>query len=213
MPLGAAGRALRPLHRRRARDDAQQPDDRAPPRPLPRPHARATQVVDATRAIAILQKEHGERGERRLARWKYTIRRLGVDCVKAELRGALRHRARGGGARAAPADAAPPRLARAARRRELVRALRRERPPQGRAAPGRARGGARASAPGVRLTPQQDLLLCDVARPRRARARSSTSSAWRAPSRSRSCARTRWRARRKPTCGLAMTDAEGILPA
>jgi sulfite reductase (ferredoxin) len=44
------------------------------------------QVVDATRAIALLQKEHGERGDRRMARWKYTIRRLGLERVKAELR-------------------------------------------------------------------------------------------------------------------------------
>ena len=44
------------------------------------------QVVDATRAIAILQKEHGDRGDRRMARWKYTIRRLGVDAVKQALR-------------------------------------------------------------------------------------------------------------------------------
>src|SRR5262249_4227826 len=44
------------------------------------------QVVDATRAIAILQKEHGERGDRRMARWKYTIRRLGTDEVKRQLR-------------------------------------------------------------------------------------------------------------------------------
>ena len=44
------------------------------------------QVVDATRAIAILQKEHGDRGDRRMARWKYTIRRLGLEFVKRELR-------------------------------------------------------------------------------------------------------------------------------
>src|SRR5262245_53202767 len=44
------------------------------------------QVVEATRAIAILQKEHGDRGDRRMARWKYTIRRLGLDFVKRELR-------------------------------------------------------------------------------------------------------------------------------
>ena len=45
------------------------------------------QVVAAARAIAILQKEHGERKERRQARWKYTIRRIGLDYVKAALRG------------------------------------------------------------------------------------------------------------------------------
>ena len=44
------------------------------------------QVIDAVRAIATLQKEHGERRDRRLARWKYTIRRLGLERVKRELR-------------------------------------------------------------------------------------------------------------------------------
>src|SRR4029453_14109268 len=44
------------------------------------------QVVDAVRAIAILQRDHGERRDRKLARWKYTIRRLGLDAVKKALR-------------------------------------------------------------------------------------------------------------------------------
>jgi sulfite reductase beta subunit-like hemoprotein len=45
-----------------------------------------SQVVEAARAIAILQKENGERADRRMARWKYTIRRMGVDAVKQALR-------------------------------------------------------------------------------------------------------------------------------
>ncbi len=44
------------------------------------------QVVDVVRSIAILQKENGERKDRRQARWKYTIRRMGVDAVKSALR-------------------------------------------------------------------------------------------------------------------------------
>jgi sulfite reductase (ferredoxin) len=44
------------------------------------------QVIDTVRAIATIQREHGERRNRRAARWKYTIRRLGVDAVKATLR-------------------------------------------------------------------------------------------------------------------------------
>jgi sulfite reductase (ferredoxin) len=45
-----------------------------------------SQVVEATRAVAILQKENGERADRRQARLKYTIRRMGVDAFKRELR-------------------------------------------------------------------------------------------------------------------------------
>jgi sulfite reductase (ferredoxin) len=44
------------------------------------------QVLDAVRAIMTMQREHGERKNRRAARWKYTLRRLGVDRVKRELR-------------------------------------------------------------------------------------------------------------------------------
>jgi sulfite reductase (ferredoxin) len=44
------------------------------------------QVVDTVRAIATIQREHGERRNRRAARWKYTIRRIGLEAVKATLR-------------------------------------------------------------------------------------------------------------------------------
>src|SRR5271169_7092947 len=48
------------------------------------------QVVDAVRAIATIQREHGERRNRRAARWKYTIRRIGVDAVTRVLRDRFR---------------------------------------------------------------------------------------------------------------------------
>jgi sulfite reductase beta subunit-like hemoprotein len=47
---------------------------------------RRAQIVDAVRAIVTLQRDHGERKNRRAARWKYTIRRLGLEQVKSELR-------------------------------------------------------------------------------------------------------------------------------
>ena len=50
------------------------------------------QVVDAVRAIVTIQREHGERRNRRAARWKYTIRRLGVDAVKQSCANALESR-------------------------------------------------------------------------------------------------------------------------
>src|SRR5208282_2543229 len=45
------------------------------------------QVLDTVRAIATMQREHGERRNRRAARWKYTIRRIGLATVKETLRG------------------------------------------------------------------------------------------------------------------------------
>jgi sulfite reductase (ferredoxin) len=44
------------------------------------------QVLEAVRAIVTMQREEGERKNRRAARWKYTIRRLGVERVKNQLR-------------------------------------------------------------------------------------------------------------------------------
>ena len=44
------------------------------------------QVIDTVRAIATIQREQGERRNRRAARWKYTIRRIGVAAVKETLR-------------------------------------------------------------------------------------------------------------------------------
>jgi sulfite reductase beta subunit-like hemoprotein len=44
------------------------------------------QILDSVRAIVELQREHGERKNRRAARWKYTMRRLGLDSVKHSLR-------------------------------------------------------------------------------------------------------------------------------
>jgi sulfite reductase (ferredoxin) len=43
------------------------------------------QVLDTVRAIATMQREHGERRNRRAARWKYTIRRIGLDAIKEAL--------------------------------------------------------------------------------------------------------------------------------
>src|SRR5258708_11070390 len=42
-------------------------------------------VLDTVRAIATMQREHGQRRNRRAARWKYTIRRIGLAAVKETL--------------------------------------------------------------------------------------------------------------------------------
>jgi sulfite reductase beta subunit-like hemoprotein len=44
------------------------------------------QILDTVRAMVTMQREQGERKNRRAARWKYTMRRLGVAHVKRELR-------------------------------------------------------------------------------------------------------------------------------
>lgn len=172
------------------------------------------QVVATVRAIAILQRDHGERKNRRAARWKYTLRRLGVETVQRELRETF-----GIQLKDARPVAIPPnrfflgwnREAGANERYWLGVAV----------LSGRLKDGQRAAVRevvaelgcGVRLTPNQDLLLCHVAAGARARVE-EIFAAHRAPldaplpiARSQALA-----CPAKPTCGLAMTDAENVLP-
>jgi sulfite reductase (ferredoxin) len=168
------------------------------------------QVVDAARAILLLQKEHGERKDRKQARWKYTMRRLGVEKVKAELRGRFQIRLED----AAPQPLAPLQLHLGWHEQRgglgyygLSVENGRVRPPLRRA----VRAAVEELGLGVKLTPQQDLLLCDV-RDRAALERildahgaPRAEKLPRARSLSMACPA-------KPTCGLAMTEAENVLP-
>lgn len=172
---------------------------------------RRDEVVPAVLAIAILQRDHGERKDRRRARWKYTLRRLGLDAVNRELRsrfkieledgdpqplGPMRlhlgwHEQRGGG-HYYGLHVENGRLAGARRRavREAVEQLGLE----------------------VRLTPQQDLLLLGV----RDRAALEGILARHGIAGPEGVSRVRANAMAcpaKPTCGLAMTEAETILPS
>jgi sulfite reductase (ferredoxin) len=172
---------------------------------------RRDQVVEAVRSIAILQKENGERKDRRQARWKYTIRRLGVDKVKADLKERFEidlqdadaqplppmqlhlgwHEQRGGGGYFG-----------------ISVENGRVKPPM-RAAIRRAVDELNLS---VRATNQQDLVLYNV-QDREALERILAEGGV-APHEQISLARRNSMAcPAKPTCGLAMTDAEGILPS
>ena len=177
------------------------------------------QVVDAVMGIAILQKENGERKDRRQARWKYTIRRLGVDAVRRALRERFGielkqatpqplppvrylhgwHEEAGEGGHlylCLPVENGRIRDAGEVRLRQAVRQIVSE------------------VRPGVRVTPNQDLLLCHVPAARRERVeeilRRSGVPAIEAISRTR---RQAFACPALPTCGLAMTEAENILPA
>jgi len=172
---------------------------------------RRGQVVEAVKSIAILQRDEGERKDRRQARWKYTIRRLGVEVVRKALRDRFGielqdceptalpplnlqlgwHEQRGGGGyygisiengRVTPA-------LRAAIRRAVVE--------------------LKAS---VRATPQQDLLLCGL-RDRAALERILEQGGVAKPERISVVRRNSMACPAKPTCGLAMTEAERILPS
>ncbi len=176
-----------------------------------------SQVVEATRAIAILQKEHGERGDRRQARWKYTIRRLGVDEVKRQLRERFKlelkdaepqplgpnrfwhgwHREVGLGKwfLGIPVESGRVKDTETSRLRSAVGAITRE-----------------IGEIAVRITGNQDLLLAHV--PSASRARVDEILAEHGV---RVGAMSRFRAQAfgcpaLPTCGLAMTHAEHAIP-
>ncbi len=180
---------------------------------VPRP-----QVVEAVKGIAILQKENGERKDRRLARWKYTIRRLGTEAVAHALRGRFGvelkdavpqplppvrylhgwHDQAGGDARlylCLPIENGRIRDSTGLRLRSALREIISE------------------VRPGVRITPNQDLLLCHIPTARREQVEEllrshgvpEISGISRARRQALACPAL-------PTCGLAMTQAESILP-
>ncbi len=169
------------------------------------------QVVAAARAIAILQKEHGERRDRRQARWKYTIRRLGLDKVKAELRGRFGIEVED----ASPAPLPPLELFLGWHRQRDGRHFYGISVENGRMQPA-LRRAVRAAVERLgltlRMTPQQDLLLCDVAEPAALEATLAAHGVARPESISR-VRRLAMACPAKPTCGLAMTEAERILPS
>ena len=172
---------------------------------------RRDQVVEAAKAIAILQKENGERKDRRQARWKYTIRRLGVDAVKAELKRRFQLEIED----AEPAPLAPMQLHLGWHEQRDGRSWYGLSVENGRIGPELRRVIRRAVEElglSTRLTPQQDLLLCDV-EDRQALERILKEGGVGPPESISLVRRNAMACPAKPTCGLAMTDAEGILPS
>jgi sulfite reductase (ferredoxin) len=176
------------------------------------------QVVDATRAIAILQKEHGDRGDRRMARWKYTIRRLGLDFVKRELRERFKLELKdaapqplgpnqfwhgwfreAGGAKwflGIPVESGRVKDTETVRLRSAVAAIARE-----------------IHEVAIRITGNQDLILAHVPDARRARVDEILAEhGVAAPERMSRFRRQAFGCPALPTCGLAMTHAERAIP-
>jgi sulfite reductase (ferredoxin) len=177
------------------------------------------QILDAVRATAIIQREEGERKNRRAARWKYTIRRLGVDAVKRVMRERFGiaiedataaplppvrdhlgwHREAGDGHHLYAGVSIPNGRVRdfeTARYRAAIRRILES-----------------IDGIGVRITPNQDLILCHI--PERCREFvERTLSDHRVPFGDQvpPLRRLAMACPAKPTCGLAMTHAEHVLP-
>jgi sulfite reductase beta subunit-like hemoprotein len=175
------------------------------------------QVVDATRAIAILQKEHGDRGDRRMARWKYTIRRLGLDFVKRELRERFKLELKdaapqpigpnqfwhgwfreAGDAKwflGIPVESGRVKDTETCRLRSAVGAIARE-----------------IHEVGIRITGNQDLILAHVPDAKRARVEEILAEHGVATGTMSRFRRQAFGCPALPTCGLAMTHAEHAIP-
>ncbi len=177
------------------------------------------QVVDTVRAIATIQREHGERRNRRQARWKYTIRRIGADTVRVMLRERFGialsdaeakplptvrdhlgwHREAGGGDRLYVGIKIPSGRVRdesKARYRSAIRAIVEEIP-----------------GIGIRVTPNQHLILAHVPAARREWIERTLADHGVPFGREVSpIQRLAMACPAKPTCGLAMTHAERVLP-
>ena len=176
------------------------------------------QVVAAVRAIALLQKENGERKDRRQARWKYTLRRMGIDTIKAALRERFAiplaeiepqplppiayfhgwHREAGGADRyyfGLPIESGRLHDTPQIRMRSAVRRIVAE------------------LDLGLRITPNQDLLLCHIRNDCRVRVEALLQEhGVPLPNAISTVRRQALACPAKPTCGQAMTEAERLLP-
>jgi sulfite reductase (ferredoxin) len=171
---------------------------------------RREQVVKACKSIAILQREQGERKNRRQARWKYTIRRLGVDAVRKTLRDRFGIELKD----AAPTALPPMNLHLGWHEQRGGGGYYGISVENGRVTPDLRAVIRRAVEElnlTVRATAQHDLLLCDV-RDRAALERILEEGGVAKPESISIARRNSMACPAKPTCGLAMTEAETILP-
>jgi sulfite reductase (ferredoxin) len=175
-------------------------------------YVAADDVLDFVQAILALQRDHGDRQQRRHARMKYLIHDRGIDWFKQEL------------TRYFPQ---PIRPLRDEPKRKLHDYLGWHRQGDGLwfvGLPllcGRLEGETKAGLRRlvetfqleVRLTPNQDLLLCNIgATQRSSLKRELAAIGFEAPEETTPLARHAIACPALPTCGLAITEAERILP-
>jgi sulfite reductase (ferredoxin) len=170
-------------------------------------------VLDLVQAIAALQRDHGDRQQRRHARMKYLIQDQGVAWFRQELERYFPH---------------PILQLRQEPKSKLLDYLGCNRQGDGLwfvglpLSCGRLAGEAKAGLRqlvatyqlDVRLTPNQDLLLCNIGNNQRQGIRQALERiGFEAPEAPAPMARHAIACPALPTCGLAITESERILPA
>jgi sulfite reductase (ferredoxin) len=176
-------------------------------------YVAADHVLDLVQAIAALQRDHGDRQQRRHARMKYLIHDRGVAWFRQELDRYFPH---------------PIRALRSEPQPRLVDYLGWHRQTPGRwfvGLPllcGRLEGSTKQGLRQlvetyqleVRLTPNQDLLLCNIGTAQRSGLRQALGQiGFDAPEAPSLLARHAIACPALPTCGLAITESERILPS
>ncbi len=171
-------------------------------------------VLDLVQAIVALQRDHGDRQQRRHARMKYLIHDNGVDWFRDELK--------------ANYFSHPIRSLRAEPRRTLEDYLGWHRQSPGLwfvglplmcgRLSGEQKQGLRQLVDtyklDLRLTPNQDILLCNIGTSQRTTLRQKLAAlGWEKPDETSLLSRHGIACPALPLCGLAVTEAERIFPA
>ncbi|MFM9100633.1 MAG: NADPH-dependent assimilatory sulfite reductase hemoprotein subunit, partial [Cyanobium sp.] len=175
-------------------------------------YVAAAHVLDLMQAIVALQRDHGDREQRRHARMKYLIHDRGIAWFKEELQCYFSH---------------PIKAMREEPRRTLHDYLGWQRQGDGLwfvGLPllcGRLEGERKAGLRRlietyqleVRLTPNQDLLLCNIGAPQRSTLKRELAAlGFESPEQTTLLSRHAIACPALPTCGLAITESERILP-
>jgi sulfite reductase (ferredoxin) len=171
-------------------------------------------VLDLVQAIVALQRDHGDRVQRRHARMKYLIHDRGVDWFRDELKSRY--------------FSHPIRSLRAEPRRKLEDYLGWHRQSAGLwfvglpllcgRLSGEQKSGLRELVDTfkleLRLTPNQDILLCNIGTSQRSSLRQKLAElGWENPEETSLLSRHGIACPALPLCGLAVTEAERIFPA
>lgn len=171
---------------------------------------RREQVVEVSKALLTLQKEEGERKDRKFARWKYTIRRLGLERVKKELRERFGIELEDGEPQVVP----PIETYLGWRDEGNGKFVYGISIPSGRLR-GEVRKGIRRAVEefglGVRLTAHQNILLCHIT-DREAVLKVLDAHGVPRTELQSAVQRNSMACPALPTCGLAMTNAEAVMP-
>ena len=175
-------------------------------------YVKGSQVLELVQAVVALQRDHGDRQVRRHARMKYLLHDRGIDWFRSEI-----SRYFSGPIAEAMPESKP----------ELMDYLGWH--PQGDGlwfvglslSCGRLEGEQKQQLrklveryqPEIRLTPNQDLLLCNIGKSQRQEISEALAAmGWSEPEHTSLLSRHAIACPALPTCGLAITESERILP-